>query len=183
MASPRLHHGAGPRAATVPLTPGAALIRERLAERRQELADECPEAVSHAALILEALHTALWGRAAEVSADRSPRYRRAQLAGERALPLEDLTALALQAPGAVTPAAEGLAALCGRRTVRIEGTAGPIHLENADVLRAFGEFEGALQEALNDGLLSARERADLEARLRALIDEVADLVPAIRETR
>lgn len=183
MGLPRLQHRAAAGGATVPLTPGAALIRERLVERRRDLAAECPEALDRTALMLEVLHDALWGRAAEVAVDRSPRYRRAQLSGERALPLEDLVAVALHAPVSARPAVEELAAICVRTTVPVRGAAGSIHLENAEVLGAFGAFEQALQLALADGILSARERLELLTRLRELTDEIQDLAPAIREAR
>jgi len=181
MASPRLKVAARPRAAEVPLTPGAALIRERLLDRRRELAAECPEAIDWTALALELLHDRLWGRAAEVSGDRTPRYRRAQLSGERAFPLEDLVFVALHAPDAAAAAVEQLAVLCGRTTVPLRQARGSLGRENAEVLEAFGAFESALALALEDGVLSARERLELLRRLRTLIDEIHDLEPAIRE--
>ena len=165
----------------MPLTPGAALIRERIAARRRELAQEAPEAVDLAALALEQLHERLWGDAAALAGDRTPRYRRAQLAGERALPLEDLAYLCLYAPEEAAAGLTQLAVAAGYELRRMPSAARTVPDANADVLRAFGEFEALLQEALSDGVLTPSERQELTYALNGLVDRLRELAPAIRE--
>lgn len=86
------------------LSPAVLRVRNELAARRERLDHVAPEALDPAAEFLAELHGRLWGRAARLAGDRSPRYRRAQLAGERGVQLEDLCFLVLhddQARGVV----------------------------------------------------------------------------------
>jgi len=164
---------------TVPVTPAAALIAERLADRRADLADESQQAIEVAAVILERLHDRLYGSAAAVSGDRTPRYRRAQLAGEKSLPIEDLVYLATVAPEAVASVVDVLAMICDHDQANPRS----VCETNGGVLRIFGDFEATLSEALEDGTLTAAEKWDLLDRHKVLMKRVKDLNPAILEAK
>ena len=182
MGSPCSHDGAARRHGRVPLTPGAALVRERLAERRRELAEECPATVDGAAAVLHALHERLWGGAAELAADRSPRYRRKQLSGERALPLADMVYLVLHDPEGCRPALDALAWLAGLTLTEAPRVGErSFAVTHAQAMAGLADLEQGLAEALEDGVLSWSERVDLAQRLGSLLDRFEQMRSALLE--
>jgi hypothetical protein len=88
--------------------------RCRLARRRLALAQHTPEAIDLTAAVLAGIHEAGYRKGAALRCDRGARYRRMQLAGEKALPLEDLVAIALQGPDGAAAVIAGLGALVDR---------------------------------------------------------------------
>jgi hypothetical protein len=83
-------------------------------ERRLALAAHNPEAIALAGHVLARMSEAGSRKGAALRCDRGARYRRMQLAGEKALPLEDLTAIALEGPAGAAVARAGLEAIAAR---------------------------------------------------------------------
>jgi hypothetical protein len=118
--------------------------------------------------MLAALRPGLLGRAAALRGDRSESLFRRILAGKRALSLEDMARLALEAPRALVPPLAVLARALGYRLVRVERPAMTVPLA-----AACGRFLVSAAEAgaaIVESIARDRERQDraaLEAQLEA----------------
>ena len=167
---------------TVRLSPHAELLRDRLAVEHAKLDGVAPEALDLAAAGLAVLHTRLNGRCHELRGEHTGDYRAMQIRGAKAMHVTDLCYLLVREPEAVVEMLGVILASVGRSVVATPAEAGGVHSENADLMRAVGEFEGALSDALADGRLTDTERERLLPLLRRLADEAADLEPAIRAT-
>jgi hypothetical protein len=180
---PRFNPRLADEAAQPPLSPGAALVRDRIALRRQDLDDLCPRALDLAAEATAALHGALHGDATAHRGDRSARYFRGQLTGENAIAVEDLCRLVVEAPAAVAAALRHLARAAGYRLEPLGETAGTVATEGADVSEAAGKLAAALMRAIEDGQISLPEAEHLEGRVGDLKSQVAELEAALARTR
>lgn len=186
MGSPRSHAPAGQSRMEGPLRGRAARIRQELAERRERL-EEYDEvgALDTTARLLDRLMDELSGSLVSVSADRSPRYFRKQLAGERSLPLEDLVHLALFEPRAGRALLTFLAEAFGYEPpIAAPGTSSGKELaeELADVIEASAATLATYTRAMGDGHLAGPEIAALEHLVEGLFREVLELKTAIRRT-
>jgi hypothetical protein len=85
-----------------------------LRARREALTDHNPEAIVLAGAALAAMRAAAYHRVPSIRCDRQARYRAMQLAGEKVLPLEDLTAIALEGPTGAAVALAALGAIAGK---------------------------------------------------------------------
>jgi hypothetical protein len=150
---------------------------------RQRLDAIAPDVLDLVAEILRALHAGLCGHISALRADRTERYRRGQLIGENSLPLEDFIFLLVEGGEQAAPALEVLVGALGYTVAPVNGAAEDLHHENADFLRAAGEFEARMSETLSDGHLTPEEREDLLRALHRMLKEAAEIEPALRKDR
>jgi hypothetical protein len=120
-------------------------------ERRLALAAHNPEAIALAGDVLARMSEAGSRKGAALRCDRGARYRRMQLAGEKALPLEDLAAIALEGPAGAAVARAGLEAIAARLGYALL----PARVTSADAERLEAAVHGLLRLAL-DGFLRQR---------------------------
>jgi len=179
----RLNDRARFRGAQGPLSPVAALIRDRIADRRAELEEHAPEAIDLAARALARMHEELSGRLAGLTADRTPRYRRGQLGGEHGFPFEDLADLALRAPAEVAAGLGVLLVAIGYRIEPLGDAAKGVGSEGADVARSAGRLSAAVLEAIEDGDLSAAEADRVAEEIADHKRELAELEAAVAKAR
>ena len=183
MSAARINGRARFRGAQVPLSPVAALTRDRIAERRAELEEHAPAAIDLAARVLARMHEELSGRLVELAADRTPRYRRGQLGGEHGLPVEDLVLLAQRAPAEVAAGLAVLLAAIGYRLEPLGDAVKSVGSEGADVARSAGRLTAAVLEAIEDGDVSAEEADRLAGELAEHKRELAELEAAFEKAR
>jgi len=166
-----------------PLSGRAAQVRLEISDRRQGLAEyDEVGALDWTARILAALHDEVWGRIPTVAADRTPRRRRKQLAGEAALPLEDLMYLVLYDPTARGVLLRLLTAALGYEPpVPVSRISSSPAAELADVVESFSATASEFTRATEDGRLSPSEISRLEELAGRLLREVVDFQAAIRE--
>jgi hypothetical protein len=165
---------------------GAAPIRAHLALRREQLAEYNPAALDVAAEVLAAIHGAGDRHAAALRADKTDRYRRAQLWGEHGLPLEDLAAIALESPEGREVVLAGLRVFASALGCAL-GPAGDAGEDFPRALAAcakeFGEAIAAGVEAGADGAYDPEELDQLEREFQQATDESSRALAAIREAR
>ena len=118
---PYFDNTSSPPLQIVPTRGLAVLIRDNLGERRQGL-EEHDEvgALDTTAMMLQELHDATVGQVPAIAGDHSPRFRRLQLAGQRALGLVDFVWIVKTFPEAGMGALEALLFTLRRRSVPIE---------------------------------------------------------------
>lgn len=171
-ATPYFQDTAERRGEVVPIRGLAVLVRDRLADRRQAL-DEFDElgALDVTAAMLAELHDSTVGRVPALAADRTPRYRRGQFAGESSLPLEDLVWLLLADQAAAAAVLEPLLLAIGRRSVPRQdiADAASVRSEAVDLIALLTESLAAWTRTLH------REDAELGHPKRRATD-VGDLV-------
>lgn len=157
----------------------AELIRAQLAERRQDLADHNGVALDTVAVALAALHDAAHRHVPEIRCDRQVRYRGLQLQGKRALPIEDLVAIGLEAPVGHAAAVAALRVIAGRfgYTLARNESASPEALResHACLTERYADVSAGLSRALADGSIAPAEAADLGPDIHRLKEVVAEL--------
>jgi hypothetical protein len=159
----RSHVPAGIPGGEVLVSAHAAPIQANLRQRRHALSER---ALSVTAEALSSGHLVAWQNVPRLACDRTPRYREAQLLGERALPLEDLPAMAQES-------VEGrVVALAMLRSLLAQ-------LEPAERQADLGSSGAALAregaEALGEILISIRDShvdANEAARIREAVGDV-----------
>lgn len=164
----------GPRPPRAPAPDPLDQYRTRLARRRSLLARRAPAAVDIAAAALAGLHGQLCGAVEACSGVRGGRYVRSQLMGERALPVEDLAWLALQAPRAAVEALRPLARAAGYRLVPASPLARAIPEATAELDLAASRVTSTVTRALADGRVDAEERRACLAGLDHLQRRLAE---------
>ncbi len=157
----------------------AELVRGRIVERRQDLAAHNGAALDLVARVLAAMHDAAYGQIPSIRCDRQVRYRGMQLAGEKALPLEDLCAVQLEgATGQAVALAELRirAAAAGYALTPLEGQAsGDVHECLAQLIEQSSTVAAGLSRALEDRVFAPDEAVDLSPKIQRLKEAVASL--------
>lgn len=139
-------------------------------ERRLALAAHNPEAIALAGDVLARMSEAGSRKGAALRCDRGARYRRMQLAGEKALPLEDLVAIALQGPDGAAAVIAGLCVLAER-------------LGHALIPNRIGAGEARQLRASMEGVFGAAFDAWLREKRRPRRRAVLTSAPATYERR
>jgi hypothetical protein len=157
----------------------AELVRGRIIERRQDLAVDEPGGIDVGAQAIAAMHEAAYGEIPQIRCDRQVRYRGMQLAGEKALPLEDLPAIRRKGPvgqAVVVAALRVLAADCGYTLAPSQTRAdGDVHESLAGVIEQSATVTATAARALQDRVFAPAEAAELVAKIQGLKAAVADL--------
>lgn len=172
----------------VPAHPADALVAGRIRERRQELAEHNPAAVEIAGSALRAGADAAWGHVPALRADRQVRYREMQLHGEKALPVEDIAAMAQEGEDGARVSLAILRVLAARALpmphLVIPAPAGE-RLEPVafDVLTRGSETARSLAEALRDGLIDSGEALRLCPAARELYESLGALLALLESRR
>ena len=154
-------------------------VRRRIASRCERFAPSAPAAVDLAAAVIAAIAGQLRGSVSRLSGPRGARYVRGQFEGTRALPLEDLCRLAIEAPRALTAGLAVLARACGQRLVPSAPALKPVLLTIADLHSDTAAATGIALKALEDARLTAVEKRAVLARLDALARRVAEMSRAV----
>lgn len=168
------------------LTGHQAGIRARLAERRKELEQHNPQAITCAAQVLAAMADAAYQHVPSIRCDRQVRYREAQFQAEKATPIEDLAAIGLESEKGREVAIAGLrvlAAWFGQTMGPAEAIPPEIPECAARLAQAAGTFQATVVRAVSDGLLDAVEREALGTRIEVLKRTVALTEAALQEER
>lgn len=172
---------------SVPMSGHGELVLGRLRERRQELGQHNGRALEVSAVSLAAMHDAAYGHVPAIRSDRQVRYREMQLAGERAMPLEDLAAIGLEGPVGARVAFEGLRILAGALgylLVPVDAPSAEIHEAAAAVVEDLGPVVAGVTRAMaDDGKVDDLEAADISPKVQVLKGRIATLESALSRRR
>ncbi|MDB2620248.1 hypothetical protein N9X87_00435 [bacterium] len=178
---------ARPSIEKVRLTAHAELIRERLENRLEKLAELSPESLDITAAVLAVLHDRLNGKSRDLSADHTTDYTSMQLRGDRALSLTRLAFMATKEPDDVFAALQEFVAPFGGQILRVPQDVQDVHLETADLARAVGSFNHLYATAMSPTSPGGHEFTDLERyslvqALQKVITEASDAATAARKS-
>lgn len=179
----RANVGRRPMVEPVPLSPAAALIRSRIALRREDLEEFCPDAIDVAAELTASIHQALHGEATAHRGDRTPRFWRGVLTGDHELGVCDLARLSIERPDAVRPAVSILALTLGCRLESLGAAVGSIAAEAADVVESGSRLGATVLRAPDGDVYTPAEIDELLRQLAEHKREVVELETAIARER
>jgi len=159
----------------VPVTGRAARIAQELRISQPGLAAEDEVgAADVTATILDALGETFDRQVPSISADKQPRYRRKQLAGERALSLFEFVWICRYQPEASTPAVRALL-----DAIRPAMPVKPVAEEAAEAIAAAGTASEAMVRHLADGRIDFEEALELRPMVAELGHQVAEWLEAL----
>lgn len=151
-------------------------VAVRIEERREELAQHNPGAVRLAGAVLAAMRDRANGHTPDIRVDRQIRHRQLQFDGSKALPVEDLAAIAMENDLGRDVIIAGLSVLAeaiGQTLTPIGASAVPLRAAASRVLAQMGATTARAAAALEDNEITEHEAAQIDRDMEEVEARVA----------